>query len=364
MNELIYLGHPAQFHFFKYIIRNLQEHGHQVKVLLKTKDILEDLVKAERLEYENIQPVMRKNNPLAIATAQFQRTVTVMKRCKSFKPDVLIGTDASLAQAGKLLHIPTLTTLEDDAEVVPKLAKACYPFTTDILVPKVCGVGKWNPKKIGYDGYMKLAYLHPSYFIPDKKKAEKYVGEAPFALIRLASLTAHHDAGQKEIATSVVLKVIDKLKQKGIDSYISAEMNLPPELEPYRLHIDVENIHHVLLYASMLFSDSQSMSMEAAMLGVPSLRFSNFSGRISVLEELENNYGLTFGMKIAEPERLMSKLDELLALPDLREEFQQRRQTMLADKIDVTGFFTWFIENYPKSREIMRETPEYQYNFK
>lgn len=33
----------------------------------------------------------------------------------------------------------------------------------------------------------------------------------------------------------------------------------------------------------------------------------------------------------------------------LREEFYRRREKMLSDKIDVTAFLTWFIENYPDS---------------
>lgn len=30
---------------------------------------------------------------------------------------------------------------------------------------------------------------------------------------------------------------------------------------------------------------------------------------------------------------------------------------MLSDKIDVTAFMVWFIENYPKSAKIMKENP-------
>ena len=37
---------------------------------------------------------------------------------------------------------------------------------------------------------------------------------------------------------------------------------------------------------------------------------------------------------------------------------------MLDDNIDVTSFFTWFIENYPESQKIMKENPGYQYEFK
>lgn len=106
------------------------------------------------------------------------------------------------------------------------------------------------------------------------------------------------------------------------------------------------------------------MSVEAAMLGVPSIRYSDFSGKISVLEELEHKYKLTFGIKTNEPQRLFDKVEELVTFKDIHCEFQQRKQAMLEDKIDVAGFIVWFIENYPKSIDIVRENPDYQYKFK
>jgi hypothetical protein len=32
--------------------------------------------------------------------------------------------------------------------------------------------------------------------------------------------------------------------------------------------------------------------------------------------------------------------------------------------IDPTAFLTWFIEKYPESSKIMKENPDYQFNFK
>jgi len=37
---------------------------------------------------------------------------------------------------------------------------------------------------------------------------------------------------------------------------------------------------------------------------------------------------------------------------------------MLSEKIDVTAFMVWFVENYPESAKIMKENPGYQYRFK
>lgn len=364
MNILIYLGHPAQYHFIKHTARQLIADGHSVKLLIKTKDVLEDLLKEDGWEYENIQKTYRKNSKFAILKASFDRTLAVLKAAYKLKADILIGTDSSIAQAGWLLRKPAFTTLEDDIEVIGHLARLTYPFTTHIVVPTPCHVGKWAKKKIAYDGYMKLAYLHPNYFRPDERIARSYGIEGKYVLIRLAKLVAHHDAGIGGLESSLVKDIVSQVEEKGYRAYISSEVKLSVELEPYRLNIHYRDIHHILAFASLLISDSQSMSVEAAMLGTPSIRFSDFKGRISVLEELEEKYQLTFGIKASEPGTLKEKIDELIKITDVRTIFQERRKRMLDEKIDVTAFITWFIENYPESRNIMKNNPDYQLRFK
>ena len=103
MRILIYLGHPAQYHFFKNAIKILQNNGHYVIILLKTKDVLEPLVQQDGLEYVNIQTNVRKNNVISMALASISRVRSVYRIAKREKIDVLIGEDSSIAQAAKLL---------------------------------------------------------------------------------------------------------------------------------------------------------------------------------------------------------------------------------------------------------------------
>lgn len=363
-NIVIYLGHPAQFHFFKYIIKELQKKGYCVKLLLKTKDILEQLVQEEGFNYINIQKTVRKNNVFSIAKASLARTFQVFRIARQCKADIILGTDASVAQASYLLHIAGITVLEDDIDIIAKMAKITFPFSDSIVVPTVCRVGKWKDKKIGYYGYMKLAYLHPNYFIPDKKIVEKYISDDKYCIVRLAQLTAFHDVGIRGLNVNLVLNIIHSAEKYGYKVYISSESELDEQLKAHQLKIRHADIHHVISYASLLVSDSQSMSVEAAILGVPSLRFSDFSGRISVLEELEHKYGLTYGIKTNESEKLINKINDFLSDINLRKEFLERRKKMLEEKIDVTAFFVWFITNYPESKAIMKKNPDYQFKFK
>ncbi len=123
-------------------------------------------------------------------------------------------------------------------------------------------------------------------------------------------------------------------------------------------------MHHFLKDAYMVIGDSQTMIAEAAVLGTPALRFNDFVGKLGYLEELEHKYCLTYGIKTTEPENLLKKIDFILQIKNLKEEWQIRKEKMLADKIDVTAFMVWFIENYPTSFRIMKEKPSLQYKFK
>ena len=45
MNVLIQLSHPAHFHLYKIVAQNLIDDGHKVLFVIKSKDILEELLK-------------------------------------------------------------------------------------------------------------------------------------------------------------------------------------------------------------------------------------------------------------------------------------------------------------------------------
>jgi len=79
--------------------------------------------------------------------------------------------------------------------------------------------------------------------------------------------------------------------------------------------------------------------------------------RLAYLYELEHRYGLTFGFRPSEEEAMWAKILQLLCEPDLKAQWQAKRQRMLADKIDVTQFMVDFVERYPDSyREYQEHT--------
>ncbi|MCC5612870.1 DUF354 domain-containing protein [Nostoc sp. CHAB 5834] len=361
MKYLFYFGHPAQYLFLRETIKRLSESDrNQITILIKTKDVLEALVQRDGFEYTNILAKHRGSTRFSVGLSLLKRITVLIPIVLRVKPDLLIGTDATIAQIGRLLGINRITVLEDDYDVIRNLARLTYPFTQTILCPEVCQVGQWGAKKIGYRGYMKLGYLHPAVFTPNKKVPLAYKLQGKFVLIRLSRLVAHHDVGIRGIHMELVNKLISVVEAKGLDVKISAEGDLDKRFERYALTIDPGDMHHVLAEACLLICDSQSMSVEAAILGVPSVRYSDFAGKISVLEELEHTYQLTFGIQPGHEEELLTRLETLLEQPDLKTAFLARRQKMLSEKIDVTSFLVWFLEHYPHSETMMKENPDYQ----
>ena len=355
----IFLGHPAHFHNLKHVAENLKRDGYNVYFAIKEKDILETLCKDAGYEYYKLREG-RGNSKLALVKSVLGMEWKMLKFIRKNKIELLIGSTLSFA-AAKIASIPVLVLCEDDAHIAPHFAKIVYPFATAVFSPTLCDNGKWEYKSIKYPGFQKLATLHPNQFKADSEVVIRngIDPNKPYFLMRFAKLNAHHDAGVSGISNDIARRLVELLSPHG-KIYITSERALEPEFEQYRLHINPLDIHHVMAFATLYIGDSQSMAVEAAMLGTPSLRFNDFVGakKIGVMEELEHVYGLTYGISSHEPEQLYSKIEELLAKPNLREEFQTRRQKMLADKIDVTAFLTWFIEEYPESASLAKNADE------
>ena len=157
MKILFYFAHPAQYLFLRATIKNLSfSSRHQLTICIKSKDVLEDLVTRDQLPYKNILNKERGVGLLNIIVSLIRRNLIFLKMLIKERHQLLISTDASLAQVGWLLQIPRITVLEDDYDVIKNLARLTYPFTNTILCPDVCDVGNWTAKKVGYSGYMKL----------------------------------------------------------------------------------------------------------------------------------------------------------------------------------------------------------------
>lgn len=366
MKILFYLGHPAHFHLFKNVIDNLKDENHNVLILIKHKDILENLLQRASIPYINIRSSERTNNTFRMIVDIIIRDFRTYLSVRKFKPDLMIGSSPEISHVGFLLRIPSIITHEDDVDNMPLFANIAFPTAKFILSPTGCRQGKWHKKTINYDGYHELAYLHPNNFRPNKNivNGKLNLNKKNF-ILRFSKFNAHHDKGISGINDKLALKIISILEKYG-DVFISSERELKPQLNKYILNINPLNMHHYLFYCDLLICDSQSMAVEASVLGVPSIRFNKFAENfnVTILEELENKYHLTYGINIENPERVIKKIHELVNMPNIKEIWAERKEKMLSEKINVTSFITWFVKNYPESTEILKKNTNFQKKFR
>ncbi|MEO6304274.1 MAG: hypothetical protein ABIP51_14000 [Bacteroidia bacterium] len=366
MNFLFFLVHPSKYHVFKNTINRLKQNGHSVEIVITSKDVLEELIKNEGWQYTNIFPEGRKMkgvNPKISAAINTIRTISRLRKYLKNKKYDLFITDDLIVINGKLRKVPTIHFQDDDITAVPESALLFY-FATHVLSPSVSNLGKYQYKKIPFLGYKELGGLHPNVFTPDHSIVEKFNPKSePYYIIRLVSLRATHDIGKSGLNNTDVLKLINMLEKHG-KVFITAERELPPEFEKYRINIRPNDISHALAFAQFLISDSQTMSAEAGVLGTPYIRFNDFVDKISYLSELEHTYKLGVGIKTKDKEKLFIQVEEFLANKNLKNEWQLKRKKMLSEKIDLTSFMVWLFENYPKSIQIFNEQPGIQDQFK
>ncbi len=338
MKILFYLSHPAHFHLFKNVIVALKKSKHKVYVLIKKKDVLEELLIDSNIDYKNILSKERKNNLFSAGLGLLKEDIKVLLYCFNKKINVLVGTSPVISHIGFILRKRSLIVNEDDANVVPLLAYAAYPFATSIVTPNTCKNGKWENKSIKYNGYHELAYLHPNYFKPDISICKMYVDiKKPYFIMRFSKLGAHHDKGVRGLNNNIAIKLIRKLQSHG-RIIITSERKLNKELEKFRISIKPTYMHHLMAFSSLYIGDSQTMAAEAGMLGVPFIRYNDFIGKIGYLKELEDKYELGYGIISGDVEKLFSKIDYILKTKNRKKLYIDRRDKMLAEKIDVNKF--------------------------
>jgi uncharacterized protein len=361
MKILIDIAHPAHVHLVKNVYKELVSKGHRVYVTVK--DIPSAIELLQRYSIPYLYLGEKKDSLLGKALLQIAYNLKVWWMVVSKGIDIGFGTSITIPHISRVTKMKSIVFDDDDDDVEPLFVKYGHPFS-DVILSPACAVRKTN-KVIGYNGYHELAYLHPSRFTPDVSVLNE-IGLLPgekYFILRFNAFKAHHDIGIQGLSIENKRKIIELLEKQG-KVFITTERNLDDEFLPYQLLLSPEKIHSLIYYATMFVGDSQTMTSEAAVLGTPSIRCNTFVRRISYLEEEEFSYNLTYGFLPTDSEAMFSKIKELLDMPNLKQEWQLRRAIMLEDKIDVTQFFVWFVENYPESSKIMKGNPDYQFNFK
>ena len=352
MRIVVDINHPGHVHYFKNFVRDVRKHGHEVLVTASEKEITFRLLQEYGLDFV---PLGSYGATLAKKALNIPRLdLKMYEAVRKFRPDVFLGFGSiKNAHVSRLLRKPAIAF--DDTEPSPVEHMLYVPFTDAILTPS-CFRKDFGRKHLRYDGYIELAYLHPGYFTPDPAVLDLAgVGRGePYTVLRFVGWNAANDLGHSGFDLATKRRAVRDLEKYG-KVFISSELPLPADLEPYRLMTPPGLIHSLLHYAQLLVCDSGTMTTEAAILGTPVVRcdsivsnqnFGNFA-------ELEHRYGLIYSL--ASPQAALDRALDLAARPGLKDEWQKKREAMLKEKIDVNAFMVRFVEEYPASFASCRE---------
>jgi len=355
MKILIDIGHPAHVHYFRNTIKLLEKRGCEFIITARDKEITQEL-----LDYYKIPYVNRGKGGKGLVSKLLyilKADLLIYKHAKKFKPDLFLSFASTYAaHASKLYGKPHITL--DDTEHAKFEIFMYKPFTDVILTPS-CFLKNLGSKQIKLNSFIEFSYLHKNYFTAQSIKEELGLnGGEKFVLFRFISWTASHDIGQSGIPNELKKELVGLFLKNGFKIFISSENKLDSFFEPYRLKINITKIHSVIKEANFLIGESGTMSTEACILGTPAIFVNSLDA--GVFQE-EEKYKLLYSYRT--PENLINKISDLIQIPNLKEIHEKRAIQLHQDKLNVTDFLVWFIGNYPKSKQIMKENPEYQNNF-
>ena len=350
MKILIDMGHPADVHLFKNFILKMEKKGYEIKVTARDKEVTKYILDAYDTSYELVGKIGHgKFNLIKEWTLREYKIINI---AREFKPDYFLGfLNPVTAHSAKLLGKTSITFT--DTEHAKLANMLTLPFTDAILTPN-CYKVNLGKKHVRVKGYYELAYLHPNYFKPNPAVLDEsgLSRDDTFIILRFVSWGASHDIGQHGIKNK---KELVKALEKYGRVFITSEGELENDLEKYKIKVSPEKLHDLLFYASLYIGEGATTASECAVLGTHAIFVNTL--RLGYTDEEEEKYNLVYNFSDEKTmeKQAFDKALELLENNNLREEGKRKRERLLKDKIDVTAFMVWFIENYPESFKEMKE---------
>lgn len=361
MRYLFAINHPSQFHLFKYIAHKLIFDGNTCVFFIQQRGIIEKLVKDHGFDYHMlVSPFWRRvlKGRLGIALRSMihllQAEFRIFFYCLFNPVDILMGSDIAITHVAKYLKRVSIIFTDDDWYFTRAYYRYAFPFATHIFAAEVVDVGGWAGKRISYKGTQKTGYLHPNVFTPSNSVLKKYsLEEGLFSIIRIVSFDALHDSSfeiESGLSDTFLKRIIPCIESKGA-VIINKEAGDKEVLSRYCIEIDPSDMHSLLYFARFLLTDSQSMHVEAGLLGTPSIRTNHWvdsQQKMHVIEYLEQEYGLGNSISPDDTEVLEQKIMEMLE-DTTKRKWVSKKERFFAENTDITEFIYWFVTRYPDS---------------
>jgi predicted glycosyltransferase len=342
MRIVVDINHPADVHFFKNFIREMEKRGHVILITASRKEISYRLLDNYGFHYEKLG-----SYGISLVEKMINIPLLDLKMylaAKKFNPDIFVGFGSiRAAHVSKVLRKPCINF--EDTDHAKWEHRLYVPFADVVLTP-ACFTKDFGKKQVKIDTYKELFYLHPDFFRPDISVLADagLLPDEKFIIVRFVAFDAQHDLGQSGLQNREEL--VTQLEKYG-KVFITSEVALPDHLKKYQLTVPVEKLHDLLYFATLYFGEGSTTAAEAAMLGTPEIYVSSLSGGLGYVSDLEQKYGLMYSYR--DQQQALKKAVELLKNSQVKQEWMQKRDNFLKDKLNATQFLIWFVETYPRS---------------
>jgi predicted glycosyltransferase len=338
MRLLAEFSHPAQVHKFKHVLTRMRARGAAVLVLSRDKDVMLPLLDELGIDHVCISRARSgyAGSFCELATREWRTFLAILR----FRPTLLLSAHSvAITHVGWLMGIPCI--VHEDTEFGTFQQRLYMPFAWRI-VTSTAYFKDWGPRQVRIDSLEPLAYLHPDQFRPDANVLAKYglSPETPYVVLRLITWRALHDRAISGLSDEEVVRAVGAMETAGARKIVlSLERGHADPLgadgaTPAGAEVVTpapNDLHHLLAFARLCFSESITVANEAAVLGVPTILLNPLeAGHTRALERC----GLV--ERILDVEAAVARACALLADPCVARERQQARARLLADKPSFT----------------------------
>jgi len=337
MRLLVEFSHPAQVHKFKHALAQLRKMGVEILILSRDKDVM--LVLLDQYELPHLCISRARSGLLGNVWELLVREWKTLFIAMKFRPNLMLSAHSvAITHAGWIMGIPRL--VHEDTEFGHLQQKLYIPFATRVLTSTAYYLD-WGEKQLRIPSLEPLAYLHPKYFSEDPARLKRYglSANSRYVVLRLISWQAMHDRGLHGITQSQMDTVVETLLSLGYEKVVLStegefgQMDWPEIVRP-----DPEDLHHLLAFAELCFSESITVAGEAAVLGTPTLLVNPL--RAGHTLELER-YNLV--ERCDDLDNALSRAVEISADHDSKARALASRSRLLEEKSDMTEAFVEII---------------------
>jgi uncharacterized protein len=343
----IFINTPAQYHFYKNIIYELNKLGIKTAIVYRDYGETKSLIKENNQNYFEYSS---KRSSLVVKSTMIP--LDIFRACHYLKHqnvDLVTGFGLYDCFSSSLLGVPCIVFNDSEPYINSSYSiqyKIFMPFTDIIVTPSFFNQDLGR-KQIRVNSIKETAYLHPKYYSPDKSIFEflNLSENEIYAILRFNSFDAGHDIGISGFDMKDKIELVRRIGSQ-MKIFISSEGKMGDSLSKFQIKIPKSRIHDAIAFASLVVTDTQTIATEAAILGTPVIRSNAFVGKydMGIFNELEKRH-LLFNFK--DRKQAIDKAEEISNnYQKFKTEWINESKRFLEENICITDFMVDLMTRY------------------